>query len=138
MILAVPGDTRDGSPKNEKRSSDVNNRRRAFSPDFKREVVRQALQPGNTIARFSRDIGLHQSVLRRWIQEVSMGAEVPVSEIPPNDEQSQNLSRLRNQVISRRIARETVAAALGEFGTSSQVDEVEAALVVPSESDDRR
>lgn len=107
--------------------------RRAFTAEFKREAVRQATQPGNTIATFSRDLGLHESVLRRWIQELSLDAERPVSEAPRNDEQSRKLARLRRQVIGRRIARETIAAALGEFGTCSQADHVGATLTTPSE-----
>ena len=114
------------------------NTRRAFTVDFKREAVRQAKQSGNTIATFARDLGLHESVLRRWIQELRLDVERPVSEIPYDDEQSYKLSRLRHQVASRRIARETIAAALSEFGTRSQVGEVEATLVAPSEPDDRR
>jgi len=107
--------------------------RRAFTVEFKREAARQATQPGNTVATFSRDLGVHESVLRRWIQELSLDAEKPVSEAPRDDEQSRKLSHLRHQVASRRMARETIAAALGKFGTCSQADQVEETLLTPSE-----
>lgn len=101
--------------------------RRAFTAEFKREAVRQATQPGNTVATFSRNLGVHESVVRRWIQELTP-AERPAIEGRRNDEQSRELSRLRRQVTTRRIARETVANALSRFGAHSQVDQAEAVM----------
>jgi transposase len=92
--------------------------RRAFTAEFKREAARQATQPGNTIAAFSRDLGVHESVLRRWVQELSPSSEKLTKGMASDEEQSRELSRLRHQVINRRVARETIANVLCKFGTS--------------------
>jgi transposase len=94
--------------------------RREFTAEFKREAVRQATKPGNTIAIFSRDLGVHESVLRRWIQELSPNSEGQTKGLASDDEQTRELSRLRHQVINRQVARETIAEALCKFGTPSQ------------------
>lgn len=105
--------------------------RREFTAEFKREVVRQATQPGNRVAAFARDLGVHESVVRRWIEEL---IPAPFDGLPCNDEQSQELSRMRREVASRRIARETIANALGRFGVRAPADQAEAAPVTPASS----
>jgi transposase len=103
--------------KNEIRSFEVVKTRRAFKLEFKREAVRQATRSGKTIASFSRELGVHESVLRRWIQELGSDSTVSKAEAGRSDEQSDELARLRHQVAQRRIARETVAIALRSFCT---------------------
>ena len=48
----------------------MGNTRRKFGAEFKREAVRQAMQPGNAVATVAQDLGVHESVLRRWIKEL--------------------------------------------------------------------
>lgn len=106
--------------------------RRAFTAELKREAVRQATQPGNTVAALSRDLGMHESVLRRWIQELSpVVAESSAGGVLCSEAQSSELFRMRCQVENRRIARETIANALRRFGAQSEVDHAEAVLVNP-------
>lgn len=40
--------------------------KRQFSPEFKREAVAQASQPGQTIAGVTRDLGIRDNLLGRW------------------------------------------------------------------------
>ena len=48
----------------------MGNTRRKSRTEFKREAVKQALQPGNAVATVAQDLGVHESVLlRRWIKE---------------------------------------------------------------------
>ena len=47
--------------------------RRKFGAELKREEVRQALQPGNAVATVTQDLGVHESVLCRWIKELGSG-----------------------------------------------------------------
>ncbi|MCZ8258371.1 MAG: transposase [Polaromonas sp.] len=109
--------------------------RRAFTAELKREAVRQATQPGNTVAGLSRDLGMHESVLRRWIHELSpVIAESPAGGVLCSEEQGRELLRLRRQVENRRIARETIANALRRFGAQSEVDHAEDALVTPTKT----
>ena len=41
-------------------------KRRKFSPEFKREAVELAAQPGQTIAGVARDLGIRANLLGRW------------------------------------------------------------------------
>jgi transposase len=100
------------------RSVEVVKTRRVFKLEFKREAVRQATQPGNTIASFSRELGVHESVLRRWIQELGFDSKESMARATGSAEQSGELARLRCEVASRKIARETVANALRSFCAS--------------------
>ncbi len=44
--------------------------RRKFSPEFKREAVALADQPGQTIAGVARDLGVAANLLGRWKREL--------------------------------------------------------------------
>jgi transposase-like protein len=43
--------------------------RRKFTSEFKREAVRLNKVAGVSAARLSRDLGIHMTVLRRWVKE---------------------------------------------------------------------
>ena len=43
--------------------------RRKFTSEFKREAVTLITERGVTIAQAARELGVHGSVLRRWVQE---------------------------------------------------------------------
>ncbi len=42
--------------------------RRKFTDEFKREAVKLCQQPGAMVTHIARDLGLDQTVLRRWVQ----------------------------------------------------------------------
>ena len=43
--------------------------RRKFTREFKLEAVRLIQERGVTVAQAARDLGVHGTVLRRWVQE---------------------------------------------------------------------
>ena len=43
--------------------------RKKFGAEFKREAMRQALQPGNAVVTVAKDLDVHESVLRRCLKE---------------------------------------------------------------------
>jgi transposase len=45
--------------------------RRKFTGEFKREAVCQNKVAGVSVAQLSRDLGIHMTVLRRWVKEAS-------------------------------------------------------------------
>lgn len=112
--------------------------RRVFKLELKREVVRQVMQPGNTIAAFSRDLGLHESLLRRWIKELGSEPEKSLQALPASDEQIRELGRLRMQVDRQRMAREAVVHALGSFAASPRMDSAQPALPSTAEAHHNR
>ena len=45
--------------------------RRKYTPEFKREAVELANQPGQTITGVARDLGIRPNLLGRWKRELS-------------------------------------------------------------------
>jgi transposase-like protein len=56
--------------------------RRNYTPEFKREAVDLASQPGQTLSRVARDLGIRANLLGRWKRELS---EQGSSCIAPSD-----------------------------------------------------
>ena len=54
--------------------------RRTFTDEFKREAVKLVKQPGAKVTHIARDLGIEQSVLRRWV-----GQEHGVVELDDGD-----------------------------------------------------
>ena len=44
--------------------------RKRYTVEFKREAVRQASQPGASTAKVAQDLGIHASLLHRWVREL--------------------------------------------------------------------
>ena len=51
--------------------------RRKFSREFKIEAVRLVTDRGVAVAQAARDLDIAESVLRRWIRELSVAREQP-------------------------------------------------------------
>jgi transposase len=45
--------------------------RRKFTGEFKREAIRLNKVGGVSVAQLSRDLGIHMTVLRRWVKEAA-------------------------------------------------------------------
>ena len=43
--------------------------RRSFSREFKIEAVRLVRERGVSVAQTSRDLGVHENVIRKWVQQ---------------------------------------------------------------------
>ena len=98
--------------------------RRLFGAEFKREQVARVLRKEITFAELSRELGIDQSVVRRWQHLVDRGSrtavaadEVKKSHVGtacPSDDRTQdraNLPRCSASVGPRRIAPSTREAA---------------------------
>lgn len=77
--------------------------RRIFSPEFKREQIARVLRKELTAAELSRELGVEQSVVRRWRHLVDRGSTtavaaneevVPVSELRAAQQRIRELERL--------------------------------------------
>lgn len=93
----------------------MGNARRKFGAEFKREAVRQAMQPGNAVATVAQDLDVHESVLRRWIKEFGSGPAGKASERPQKNEQSQEIERLKRELARVKMERDIIKKALGYF-----------------------
>ena len=74
--------------------------RRKFSREFKVEAVRLAEKGDVPVARVARDLELHETVLRRWMQQ--FGQRADGTRMTP--EEREELVRLRREV--RRVTEE--------------------------------
>lgn len=93
----------------------MGNTRRKFGAEFKREAVRQAMQPGNAVATVAQDLGVHESVLRRWLKEYGSGPAVQATERPLKNAQSQEIERLKRELARVKMERDIIKKALGYF-----------------------
>jgi transposase len=86
--------------------------RRVFTKEFKAEAVALAQKREKPIGKIAEDLGLNESVLRRWMQESREAAETGIRAFPghgrPKDEE---LSRLRKEVKSLREVNEILKKA---------------------------
>lgn len=78
--------------------------RRKFTDEFKREAVRLCSQPGAVVTQVARNIGVDQSVLRRWVQlERDRTMEMSPSK-PLRSEAATELERVQREL--RRVTME--------------------------------
>ena len=93
----------------------MGNIRSKFGAKFKPEAVRQAMQPGNAVATVAQDLGVHESVLRRWIKEFGSGPADKAAERPVKNAQSQEIERLKRELARVKMERDIIKKALGYF-----------------------
>ena len=93
----------------------MGNTRRKFGTEFKREAVRQALQPGNAVPTVVQDLGVHESVLRRWLKEYCSGPADKATERPLKNAPSQEIERLKRELARVKMERDIIKKALGYF-----------------------
>lgn len=94
--------------------------RRKFSPEFKSEAVRLATQAGVAISSVARDLGINDSVLRRWMRD----AALPSSRSRPGgtetSELAKEVARLRKENARLKMERDIIKKALGYFAKGPQ------------------
>ena len=92
--------------------------RRKFSAEFKAEAVRLAEKSGVAIKTVANDLGINDSVLRRWIREFRSGhAAKPAQDL---SDLAKEVARLRKENAKLRMERDIVKKALGYFAKDPQ------------------
>ena len=85
--------------------------RRIYSPEFKREAVELANQPGQTVAQVARDLGIRANMLSRWKREASQhGGKAFGGQGVARDEEMMALRRELAQVKKERDFLKSAAA----------------------------
>jgi transposase len=85
--------------------------RRVFSREFKVEAVKLVRDRGVAVAQASRDLEVAESVLRRWMRDLSSG---PVQAFPGRGQmkpEQQEIDRLRREVAKLKAEREILKRA---------------------------
>jgi len=86
--------------------------RRTFTAEFKTETVGLVRSSGKSISEISRDLGLTETAVRRWVQQ----AEVDAGKRPGlTTVEREELTRLRRDVLVLREEREILKKAAAFF-----------------------
>ena len=85
--------------------------KRFHAPEFKREAVRLAQQPGMSATRAAKELGLHLNTLRGWIKNVESGKwdSKPVGDL--KSEQTKEIERLRRENAELKMERDILKKA---------------------------
>ena len=92
--------------------------RRAFPDEYKAEVVELCRTGGRSIAAVARDLGLGETVVRRWVSqaEVNAGRKDGLTSA-----EREELTRLRKETRVLREERDILKPSLPESGETSSL-----------------
>ncbi len=93
--------------------------RRKFTPEFKREAVKLAEQPGRSLAAVARELGLERSVLKAWVDNFAAGRYEKDRSLPLKAAQQMENEQLRRELAKVRMERDILKKALGFFAKES-------------------
>jgi len=93
--------------------------RRRFSPEFKLEAVKLVKEGGVGITEAARDLGVHDTSLRRWLKQFDIDhGDGPSGAL--TTEEKEELCRLRREVRTLRMEREVLKKATAFFAKESK------------------
>jgi transposase len=80
--------------------------RRKFTREFKLEAVRLIQERGVTVAQAARDLGVHGTVLRRWVQECVADSRQDFPGQGQMKPEQADLARLRREIMKLKAERD--------------------------------
>ncbi len=86
-----------------------------YTNEFKREAVRLCKEPGVLVTEVARNIGVEQSVLRRWVKLESTGAMEMEAGKPLQPEAISEVKRLQRELRRVTMERDILKNALVYF-----------------------
>jgi transposase len=89
--------------------------RRKYTDEFKREAVRLAMAPGNSIAGVATDLGVDRSVVADWVKTFQSGCCEAAPGKPLKSESQSELEQLRRELARVKMERDILKKALGYF-----------------------
>ena len=93
-------------------------KRRAFSPEYKAEVVERIRRSGRSIGAISNELGLTETAVRRWVSQ----AEVDVGRggwAALTTSEREELTRLRREIRRLQVEHEILRKAAAFFARES-------------------
>lgn len=93
--------------------------RRNFTPEFKREAVKLAEQPGRSVSAVARELGVQRSVLKHWMSSFASGKYETDRKLPLKSAQQQENEQLRRELAKVKMERDILKKALGFFTKES-------------------
>lgn len=92
-------------------------KRRSFTPEFRHEAVRLALESDRPLSEIARELGIRPDQLRHWKQAITRAAGGPAPASGESPEQE--LRRLRREVAVLRQERDFLKKAAAFFAKGS-------------------
>ena len=94
--------------------------RRSFTEDYKRQAVELAVMSGRPIGSVAKELGLRDSVLRRWMdkfrQEPASASWRPTTQATPmSADQASEIARLRQENERLRMERDILKKSIAIF-----------------------
>ena len=86
-----------------------------ISAEFKREAALLAQRAGVSKAQVAAELGVDQSVLRRWVQQFEAGAWEKASGAALKSSQTQELERMRRELNRVKMERDILEKTLAYF-----------------------
>ena len=95
-------------------------RRRSFTREFKVEAVKLVRERGVSVAQASRDLDVHENVLRKWVRDYDTD---PQQSFPGNGRmkpEQLEIEKLRREVIRLKAERDILKKAAAYFAKESR------------------
>ena len=96
----------------------MSKQRRTFSPEFKQQAGRLVLDQGYNYVQASRSVGVAESVLRRWVQQLEQerqGVTPQAKAITPDQQRIQELeARVERLEREKAILKKATALLMSE------------------------
>jgi len=89
--------------------------RRRFSAEFKRGAVKLVQQPGMSMAQAAASLGVHSSILRRWLRQFESGQFDATAGAPLKSAQTLEIEQLRRELSRVKMERDILKKAVGYF-----------------------
>jgi transposase len=94
--------------------------RRKFTREFKREAVKLIQDRGVTVAQAARDLGVHGTVLRRWVRECAVDPQQTFPGQGQMKPEQVELARLRREVSKLKVERDILKKAAAYFAQEAR------------------
>lgn len=93
--------------------------RRTFSREFKLEAVRLVNERGVAVAQATRDLGLHENVLRKWVRELLANPQQAFPGQGQMKPEQAEIERLKKEVAKLKMERDILKKAAAYFARES-------------------
>lgn len=94
--------------------------RKQYTKEFKQEAVRLLSQPGAELLQTARNLGLHESVLRRWVKAAAQEGTEAFRGHGTLTGHAEELHRLRRELDRTRQERDILKKAIAFFAKESR------------------
>jgi len=97
-------------------------RRRSFSQEYKQQAVDLVASSGRSVTSVANELGLRDSVLRRWVENLGVGHEPtaalrrPITQAAlPSADQAAEIARLQRENERLRMERDILKKSIAIF-----------------------